>query len=463
MYPVHIDFKDKKCLIVGAGKTAKRRADMLKYCGAEIWIVAPEPCPEYFTDIHYISKEYEEADIAGMFMVFASTDNTQLNERIVGDARKQGILAASVTKCSICDVSIPAVHIDSNLTLSVSTSGISPALSSELCREAGRYIKKYDGILSIHEHIRSELLGRGVSTENRREIMKKLSSEAMRCLYCIGGKDSFFKIAEAICGGQLKRKARDKKAVLMVSFGTSYENTREKTIGAVENRVREAFRDCDVFRAFTSGMIIKKLRSCGMYIDTVAEALAKLYFMGYSKVYCQPTHIIPGEEYEKLCRITDTFSDVFDILVTGKPLLSETSDYSEITDVLDKELKSEKDTAVVFMGHGTEHTANSVYPALQFWFWKKGYIDAYIGTVEGYPQLSDVIELLNKKIYKKILLLPFMLVAGDHAQNDMAGDKDSWKNILTEQGYIVRTELKGLGEYRGIQDMYVKHIKDMMS
>lgn len=462
MYPIQIDFKKKECVIIGAGNTARRRAEMLIREKAEIRIVAPEPCPKFFSDMRYIRKEYETADINGAFMVFASTDNAQLNERIVNDARSAGIMAASVTKCEGCDVSIPSVCADSNFTLSVSTNGISPALSAELCRGAGRYIKQYDGLFELHEQIRGDLLKQEISAESRRSMMKAISSEAMCCLYRSGGKDSFLSMAAEICGGRLKKRKIDKKAILVVSFGTSYENTREKTIGAVENRIRKAFGDCDVYRAFTSGMVIRKLKRGGIDVDTVAEALTRLYLMGYTEVYCQPTHIIPGEEYDKLRRSAETFSSVFSVLRIGKPLLFETDDYPELIDAMESELKMERSTAVVLMGHGTEHQANSVYPALQFWLEKKGYKDVFVGTVEGFPKLCDVIERLDKNNYDKIRLLPFMLVAGDHAQNDMAGDEDSWKCILTDKGYIVRTKLKGLGEYQGIQDMYVKHLEELI-
>lgn len=465
MYPVQIDFKSKKCVVIGAGKTALRRIEMLRKEGAAISVVAPHNRPECLDDmsISYLKKEYDKSDIRDAFMVFAATDNEALNESIVRDARDDKILVTSVTKCTDMDVLIPAIYHGNNITLSVSTSGLSPALSAGLCRKAGEDIKKYDGLCEIHQKIRDELSHNGTPQSIRHDIMKKISSHAMCMLYSIGGKEPFMNMVKEICSGNLK-KTENKKAILVVSFGTSYENTRNKTIGAVETKIRAKFSGFDVFRAFTSGMIIRKLRKDGVYVDTVAEALTKLALMGYTEVYCQPTHIMPGEEYDDLCRDAKMFEDSFSVLKIGSPLLACTDDYMQLIDALSDEIKQDSKTAVVFMGHGTTHWANCVYPALQFWLKKTNYTNVFVGTVEGFPTLDDVIEQLQKGSYDNVILMPLMLVAGDHAQNDMAGDDDdSWKSILSDMKYEVEAKLKGLGEYGRIQDMYVKHLSKIIN
>lgn len=464
MHPIEIDFKNKTCVVIGAGKTAGRRIEMLKKEGAEIRVIAPHDRPEQLSDtsIIYIKKKYDKNDLKDAFMVFAATDDEDLNARIVKNARSEKILASSVTKCEGADVHIPSVCCEDNIMVSVSTAGSSPALSAELCREIGRNMNEYNGLCDIHKKIREDLLHKGIPQNKRYEIMKQISSYAMCKLYSVSGKDSFLEIASEICGGSLN-KTETKRAILVVSFGTSYENTREKTIGAVENKISEAFGEFNVFRAFTSGMIIRKLRRNGIHIDTVAEALAKLALMGYTEVYCQPTHIMPGEEYDDMYRDATAFKDAFSVLRIGSPLLSQTEDYYDFIDAVHSDLKTDNKTAIVFMGHGTTHWANCAYPALQFWFGKRNFTNVFVGTVEGYPTLDDVVEQLKKESYDKVVLMPLMLVAGDHAQNDMAGDEeDSWNRVLSNEGYEVQTRLKGLGEYPHIQDMYVKHLSEII-
>lgn len=462
MYPMLIDFNNKKCVVIGAGKIAERRIKMLKNEGAEIKVIAPHDCPDSLKDISYVKKKYDKDDLKDAFIVVAATDDEELNAQIVHDAREKKILVSSVTKCEDSDILVPSAYKGNNITISVSTAGASPALSAELCREIGNNIKEYDNLCELHKKIREDLLSKGISKNKRHEIMKKISSYEMCKLYSACGEERFLKMTREFCYSNLE-KTDIKKAILVVSFGTSYENTREKTIGAVENRIREAFKDFDVYRAFTSGVIVRKLRRNGIYIDTVPEALAKLSLMGYTEVYCQPTHIMPGEEYDDLCRDAERFVDTFSVLKIARPLLSQTVDYSQFIDAMYSDLKTDNNTAVVFMGHGTTHWANCVYPALQFWFEKRNFTNVFIGTVEGFPTLDDVLELLKRSSYDKIVLMPLMLVAGDHAQNDMAGDEeDSWYRILSNEGYSVQVRLKGLGEYEYIQDMYVKHLSEII-
>ena len=255
-----------------------------------------------------------------------------------------------------------------------------------------------------------------------------------------------------------------KKAILVESFGTSYHETRKKTIEVCENKIKESFKDYDFYRAFTSGMIINKLKKRdNMFIDNPSEALEKLYNAGYKEVVVQSLHIICGDEYNKLKDMVAQYEDKFDKISIGRPLLTYIDDYRETVEAVKKDLdKMDIDEAVVFMGHGTEHESHSSYPAIEYMFRDYG-INAFVGTVEGYPELEQVIKKLKNRNIKTVDLLPFMLVAGDHAINDMASDEeDSWKTILEKEGFNVKVHVKGLGENPYIQEKFKNHALDCM-
>lgn len=255
-----------------------------------------------------------------------------------------------------------------------------------------------------------------------------------------------------------------KKAILVVSFGTSYHETRKKTIEACENKIKESFEGYDFYRAFTSGMIINKLRKRDkMEIYNPSEVLEQLSKDGYEEVVVQSLHIICGDEYNKLKDMVAEYEDKFEKISLGRPLLTYIDDYRETVLAVKQDLdKMDIDEAIVFMGHGTEHESHSAYPAIEYMFRDYG-INAFVGTVEGYPELEQVIKKLKDKNIKTVDLLPFMLVAGDHAINDMASDEeDSWKTILKKEGFNVKVHLKGLGENPYIQEKFRNHAIDCM-
>ncbi|WP_432402296.1 sirohydrochlorin cobaltochelatase [Wukongibacter sp. M2B1] len=265
-----------------------------------------------------------------------------------------------------------------------------------------------------------------------------------------------------------KKVERDpnKKAILVVSFGTSYADTRKVTIEACEEKITKAFPEYDVRRAFTSQIIIEKLKERdNILVENPTEALTKLKDEGFSEVYIQPLHVINGAEYDDIVAETSEFQEDFDKLVLGRPLLTSVDDYRKVAEALAEQMpeRSEKE-AVVFMGHGTHHDANAAYACLDYIFEDEGQNNVFVGTVEGFPDLDTVIKRLEKNNIEKVTLMPLMLVAGDHAQNDMAGDEeDSWKVILKGKGYEVETVLRGLGEVSKIQDIYIEHLKTAMS
>lgn len=256
------------------------------------------------------------------------------------------------------------------------------------------------------------------------------------------------------------------KAILVVSFGTSYEETRKKCIESIENKIKDEFEEYEVRRAFTSGMIISKLRKRdNLYIDNVEEALNKLKLEGYKEVYVQSLHLIPGDEYDKVCEGVQKFNSDFEKVIIGRPLLYSSDDYKVAARALETQLPERSiDKAVVLMGHGSEHYANSAYPCLQYVLEDEGINNVHIATVEGYPELGSIINKLHKKNIKEVTLMPYMLVAGDHAQNDMASDEeDSWKSILVREGFKVNIYLHGLGENEKYQDIFVEHLRDIIN
>lgn len=256
----------------------------------------------------------------------------------------------------------------------------------------------------------------------------------------------------------------NKKAIIVASFGTSYIEVLNRSIKLVEDQVAEEFSEFEIRRVFTSNMVRKALlKKEGIKTDSLEEALDKLEAEGYQEVYIQTLHIIPGEEYhEKIIKPASRYRDRFKILKTGKSLLFATEDYFNAINALKNQMpQQEEDLAVILMGHGATHPANSCYAALQLKLFDE-IPNAFIANIEGYPELDDILEKISG--YKKLLLMPFMLVAGDHAINDMAGDEeDSWKNILSEKGYQVEVYMKGLGENPAIRQIYINHINDMLA
>ncbi|CBZ02835.1 sirohydrochlorin cobaltochelatase [Clostridium botulinum] len=256
---------------------------------------------------------------------------------------------------------------------------------------------------------------------------------------------------------------KNKRAILVVSFGTSYEQSLKDCIEGTENFIKESFKDYDIKRAFTSYMIINKiLKRDNIKINNPIEALEELKNEGYEEVIVQPLHIMFGEEYEKIERAVLKFKDEFKTLKLGKPLLFKNEDYKIATEALKTQLpKLNKEEAIILMGHGTEHPANAAY--FQFDYYLREHINPniYLCSVESDPSIKSIIPKLKKSIVKNVLLMPFMLVAGDHANNDMAGeDEESWKNVLEKEGFKVDLYLKGLGANREFQKIYRDHIKE---
>ena len=253
------------------------------------------------------------------------------------------------------------------------------------------------------------------------------------------------------------------KALLAVSFGTSYEDTLEKNIAAIERDLAAAFPERTLRRAFTSGMILRRWkRERGVEIDDVPAALERLAGEGYADILIQPTHVMNGEEYHKLADQAEGFRSRFDKLTVGVPLLTAAEDYLDLGRALMEILPPKREErAVLYMGHGSEHQANSAYALREYAFHDLGRDDVIVGTVEGYPNFDAAIRRLKERPQvKEVELRPLMTVAGDHAKNDLAGEEeDSWKNVLEGMGYRTSCVLTGLGEYPQIRAMFVEHAR----
>ena len=243
------------------------------------------------------------------------------------------------------------------------------------------------------------------------------------------------------------------KAVLVTSFGTSHKDTREKCLDLIENEVRAKYGSEKVERAYTSGVIRRIVeRKEGIHIFDQNEGLEALKNKGYDEIVTMSLHILDGIEYAKL---NDKYGKI------SKPLLVNDEDFEKV--VNDEEFNStEGNDAIVFMGHGSESAADSTYQKLQEEYLKAGKDNIFIATVEGQVTIEDVIQKLKGRGFSKILLKPFMIVAGDHAKNDMASDEeDSWKTILQNEGYEVTPVLKGMGEYKFIHNMFMDKLQEV--
>lgn len=251
-----------------------------------------------------------------------------------------------------------------------------------------------------------------------------------------------------------------KTALLVVSFGTTHLDTMEKTIIPAEQALSAAFPDYPLYRAFTSGIVRKRLlEKYSMEADSPLQAMARIAGEGFDRVLIQPTLLIPGEEYDKLCAQLSAAAGTMTVRI-GKPLLWGEPDLDSMIRVLRGAYPTEPDTALLLMGHGTEHSANTLYIQLAQKMRELPGAPMVLCTVEGTPDFEDAMEALLQLPQRKVFLAPLLLVAGDHAKNDMAGpEPGSLRSMLESRGFSVSCCLQGLGELDAIRDMYVQRAK----
>ena len=280
------------------------------------------------------------------------------------------------------------------------------------------------------------------------------------------------------------------KEILVCSFGTSFNDSRVETIGAVEKAIQEANPDWSVRRAFTAQIIINHIQARdGEKIDNMEQALQRAVDNGVKELIIQPTQLMHGAEYDELVEATYEYADKFETLAVAEPLLGEVGDDATVinedkkavaqaiteaackdADYADAAAAAADGTAFVFMGHGTSHTAKVTYSQMQTQMNELGYSNVFIGTVEGEPEetaCENIIEAVKEAGYTKVILRPLMVVAGDHANNDMAGEDDpeSWYCQFTDSGNFesVECQIQGLGAIPAVQQIYVQHTADAIA
>ena len=271
--------------------------------------------------------------------------------------------------------------------------------------------------------------------------------------------------------------------LLVVSFGTSFNDSRVADIKGIEDALQAAYPDWSVRRAFTAQIIINHIQARdGEKIDNMTQALDRAVANGVKNLVVQPTHLMHGAEYDEMCEAIEAYKDQFESVSIAEPMLGEVGSDATVINA-DKEavakaitaaavseagfesLEAAKDagTAFVFMGHGTAHVAKVTYSQMQTQMQNLGYENVFIGTVEGEPEQTSaesVIEAVKAAGYTNVVLRPLMVVAGDHANNDMAGsDDDSWKTMFEAAGFTVDCQIHGLGEIADVQALYVAHTK----
>ncbi|MGO5542741.1 sirohydrochlorin cobaltochelatase [Blautia sp. HCP3S3_H10_1] len=271
--------------------------------------------------------------------------------------------------------------------------------------------------------------------------------------------------------------------LLVVSFGTSFNDSRAEDIKGIEDKLADAFPDWSVRRAFTAQIIINHVQARDdEAIDNMQQALDRAVANGVKNLVVQPTHLMHGAEYDEMVEAIDEYKDKFESVAIAEPMLGEVGDDATVINddkaavaqaITDEAVKeagydsmeaaAEDGTAFVFMGHGTSHVANVTYDQMQTQMNELGFTNAFIGTVEGEPEDTACEEVINKVKdagFKKVVLRPLMVVAGDHANNDMAGDDDdSWKSMFEASGDFdsVDCQIAGLGRIAAVEDLYVAH------
>lgn len=255
------------------------------------------------------------------------------------------------------------------------------------------------------------------------------------------------------------------KAILVVSFGSSYEETRKRTITQIEEDIKNAYPSYSIYSAFTSGRIIKKIaREEGKQVLSVEDAMEQMLEDGIKEVFIQPTFIVDGVQNKELIERVEEYKGSFQGLRFGTPLLTSIQDYKRVINVFVKEHEDiSREEAVICMGHGADEYLSVSFAALDYMFKEEGYENYYVATIRSYPSLDHVIKALKKHNYKKVTLIPFMVVAGYHAQKDLLGKaEEAWRCVLEKEGYEVTSILKGLGEYKEIRAIYIDHTKDLL-
>ena len=250
-----------------------------------------------------------------------------------------------------------------------------------------------------------------------------------------------------------QKDATQKRAVLMVHYGTNNDQSREKTIDVINQKVKAAMPQCEVMEAYSSKMVIASLKKRGIEKHSIREALRQLYGKGFTDVTIQSTHLLPGVMQELIENEADKVRFLFNDIQVNKPLLWSADDCQQLADILVNHIAAKKNEQVVLVGHGTPGPANAMYTMLDYALQDKGYSNYHVATIEGYPSLESVMKLLKQKKAKRVILSPLLYIAGNHAVEDIQGE---WREALEKEGYQVTVLTEGLGEMQEVQEWIVE-------
>lgn len=257
-------------------------------------------------------------------------------------------------------------------------------------------------------------------------------------------------------------KPGNKAALLMVHFGTTHDDTRAATIEAINGKAQTAFPELKFQEAYTSRIIIRRLKKRGIEKNTPLDALLKLRGEGYTHIIVQSTNIIDGVEMESLRRDVESVLPFFKEVRVGTPLLYSVEDAGKVVKIMESRFNvpvQAKKTAkenFVLVGHGTYTPSTAIYSQMDYMLKADGLTNFHVGTIEGYPTFKTMLAQLKAEKAKRVTLVPFMFVAGDHAKNDIAGE---WKEMLEKEGFTVKVHLEGLGQIPEIQEIFIEHIR----
>lgn len=254
-----------------------------------------------------------------------------------------------------------------------------------------------------------------------------------------------------------------KTGILVASFGTTYVQAADKAIAPIIHESKQRYPQAQVAQAYTSNLVRAALKKRGVDIPDAPAAMRSLAQAGVEQLYILPTHLLYGEEYGKLCTQAESEKHRFAQVRIAQPLLENNQALADCIVAMETELSPAEEECLIWVGHGSPTFANVAYAALDYMCKESGRKNVFVGAMESYPDLAVLLEQLKQSPYRKVLLAPLLLVAGDHAHNDIGGDEpDSWKSILQAEGYQVRCDLRGLGEYAAIRALYQRRLDEAM-
>ena len=248
-------------------------------------------------------------------------------------------------------------------------------------------------------------------------------------------------------------KTTQRRAVLMVHYGTNNDESRQKTIDLINEKVKAGHPQCEVMEAYSSKMVIASLKKRGIQKYSIREALRQLYGKGFTDVTIQSTHLLPGVMQELIVQEADKVRFLFDTIRVQQPLLWNADDCQQLADILVKHINAKKNEQVVLVGHGTPGPANAMYTMLNYALHDKGHNNYHVATIESYPDMDCILRQLKQKKAKRVILSPLLYIAGNHATEDIQGE---WREALEKEGYQVTVRAEGLGEMEEVQEWIVK-------